>query len=229
LVGFYGENAVKKGLRKIALSEDPRMIITRGTKGKPFAIEQRDITVARLNTLTKLLKKKYPKIKYAKASPVREPRSKKIVTVEKKTSGKQKTGLKVPAGYGTYAVGNEVYLVPETFLKLRGNKSPKTYYLKWLRQAKKKGFFKTFKELGIPRTYKPTIYKGSGKYLPLKKGETLNQYYPRALRKANLTKEPQILITPKTVLGSKQPELEINVIYPNPKGVKTDVVRAVFR
>ncbi len=63
--------------------------------------------------------------------------------------------------------------------------------------------------------------------MPIKKGETLQKYYARAQRKASKTLTPQIVIAPKTVLGSKQPELEIKVLYPNPKGIKADVVRAV--
>jgi hypothetical protein len=239
LVGFYGEKAVKSALRKVLLVEDPRLIITKGTKSKPFAIEHRDITVARLKAAQKLLPKgKKLKVKFAKASPVREPRKSKIVTPEKRSA----RGVKINTGgvgaaYGTASVGKDVYLVPRTFLRLRRGKInkatgkrgwgniPKTYWKRWVSEATKKGWIKTFKQLGLPKTYKPTIYKGSGEYLPIKKGESLKAYYARGQRLANKLKKVQVLLAPKTVLKSTQPEMEIKAIYPNPKGVKASVTR----
>lgn len=224
LVGFYGEKVVKGALRKILLQEDPRLILTKGTSSKPFAVENRDITVARLNKIKKNLKGR-KKIGFAKASPVREPRSKKIVTPELRTARGFKIDVPTPSGYATYAVGKEVYVIPNTFLKRRPGNLPKTYYIKWFKSVKAKGLLPTFKELGLPKTYKPTIYKGSGEYLPRNKGESLKAYYARGLKTANRLKVVQVVAAPKTVLGSKQPELEIKTIYPNPKGVKASVTR----
>ena len=337
LVGFYGEKQVKKVLRKVMLAEDPRLILTKGTSSKPFAVENRDITLARLNavkknlkgdiskkkfiifyhgtkgnvnnilkkgllpssktkitrgqTIAKLkeknvfitrdyneaffhaggkknkilkikltikqfnkmkknpenrlemtafrgkinpkqislaIKKPIPKraiIKFAKASPVREPGTKKIVTPEKRTARGVKIDVPTPAGYATYAVGKEIYIVPNTFLKRRPGNLPKTYYTNWFKSVRSKGFVKTFKELGLPKTYRPTIYKGSGEYLPRRRGESVKDYYARGLRTANKLKRVQVVAAPKTVLGSKQPELEIKTIYPNPKGVRSSVTR----
>jgi len=225
LVGFYGEKAVKKALRKVTLAEDPRLIITKGMKGKPFAIESRDITIARLEKARKVLKGKKLKVKFAKATPVKEPRKVKIVTPEKRVARGVKIDVPTPAGYATYAVGKEVYIIPKTFLEIRKGNTPKTYYKKWFQSVKKKGLLPTFKELGMPKTYSPTIYKGSGEYLPRNKGESLKKYYARALKVANKRKIVQVVAAPKTVLGGTQPELEIKTIYPNPKGVKSSVTR----
>ena len=226
IVGFYGEKAVKNALRKVLLREDPRLILTKGTKSKPFAIENRQITLARLNKAQSLLKKgKKLKIGFAKASPVKEPRTKKIVTPEKRTLRDIKIDVPTPSGYATYAVGKNIYLVPRTFLRIRKGNTPKSYYTEWFKSVKKKGLLPTFKELGFPKTRSPTIYKGSGEYLPRNKGESLKAYYARGQRIANRLKKVQVVASPKTVLGSTQPELEIKTIYPNPKGVKASVTR----
>lgn len=224
LVGFYGVRMVRSALRKVLLREDPRLILTKGTKAKPFAIENRHITLARLNKIKKNLKGKRI-VKFAKASPVKEPRKEKIVTPEKRTARGVKINVPTPSGYATYAVGKDIYIIPATFLKRRPGNLPKTYYTKWVQNVRSKGFIKTFKQLGFPKIYSPTIYKGSGEYLPRKRGETLKAYYARGLRVANKTKKVQVVAAPKTILGSTQPELEIKTIYPNPKGVKSSVTR----
>ncbi len=226
LVGFYGEKTVKRVLRKVMLAEDPRLILTKGTKSKPFAVENRQITLARLNKVKKNLKGERT-VKFAKASPVREPFGKKIVTPELRKARGVKIDVPTPAGYATYAVGKEVYIIPNTFLKRRPGNLPKTYYTKWFQNVRKRGFIKTIKELGFPKIYSPRIYKGTGEYLPRNKGESLKDYYARGLRTANRLKKVQVVVAPKTILGSKQPELEIKTIYPNPKGVKSSVTRVV--
>jgi len=223
LAGFYGEKAIKGALRKVMLAEDPRLIITKGTKAKPFAIENRKLTVLRLQKAQKLLKG--GKTKYAKASPVKEPRGEKIVTPEKRVARGVKLDVPTPAGYATYEVGNNIYVVPRTFLRVRPGNTPKSYYTKWFKAVKTKGLIPTFKQLGLPKTKSPTVYKGSGKFLDRRKGESLKAYYARGQRTANRLKEVIVVIAPKTIQGSKQPELEIKTIFPNPKGVKASVTR----
>ena len=215
----------KKGVRKIFLMEDPRLIITRGTRARNYAIEARSITVARLEKMGF-----GANIKFAKASPVKEPRGVKIVTPEARTIGRGKPGelridVPTPSGYATPEIGKDIFLIPEGFLELRKRNIPVTYYKSWIQRVKRKGLLPTFRELGFPKLYSPTIYKGYGVYLPRKTGESLQKYYARGLRTANRTKKVQVLISPKTILKAKQPELEIKTIYPNVKGVKAAVTR----
>lgn len=221
LVGFYGEKSVRGAFRKLLLREDPRLIKT----AKPFAVESRDITVARLEDARKILKGEKLIVKFVKAAPVREPKKVKIVTPEKKVGRGVKIDVPTPAGYATYAVGKDVYIVSNVFLKLRKGATPKTYISEWLKSIRKKGVLPTFKELGIPRFHSPTLYKGSGEYLPRHRGESLRKYYARALRTANKRNIVQVVVAPKTILGATQKELEIKTVYPNPRGVKASVTR----